>query len=88
MPRKEPIKLVRSRRPGGGRPYKYGEPTRLLTVRVPYSIPVNFVEKILDLRECLDHWEAEIEAHPPSRTANARYWHVKRAIEDIRRLGF
>ncbi len=88
MQKRKPIKLVRSRKPGGGRKTKYGEKTRLVTLRMPASIPSDFVQKILDLRVLLAHWDAEIEKNQPTRTSNARYWHAKRMLNDIRSLGF
>lgn len=88
MKKKEPIKLVRSRKPGGGRKPRYGEPTRPLSLRVPVSIPTELIAKIYDLQALLDSWEDEIAANPPDRTNNARYWHAKRLLEEIRSLGF
>lgn len=88
MKKTEPIRLVRSRKPGAGRPLKHGEPTRSLRLRVPVSIPTELIGRITDLQALLDEWETEIDEHPPDRASNARYWHAKKMLNEIRALGF
>jgi hypothetical protein len=78
------------KRPGAGRPKgstkSEGMPSYV--TRLPLDIERDLAERIPKLRDILDHWEAEIEANPPSRTSNARYWYAKQMLDEIRELGF
>ena len=72
----------RKRRVGGGRPTKHGEATR--SIRVPLSIETELISSIPELRTILDHWEQACLANPDS----ARHYYLKKALDEIRALGY
>lgn len=77
-------------RVGGGRPKgstkSEGMPSHV--VRIPTDVSKEVAQAIPSLRAILDHWEAEIEKNPPTRSTNARYWYAKQMLDEIRALGF
>lgn len=74
----------RKRKPGAGRPPKHGEVTR--SIRVPLSVDTELCSAIPELRAILDHWEAECLANP--EPTGARYYYLRKALEEIRTLGY
>ena len=72
----------RKRRVGGGRPTKHGEPTR--SVRIPISVATEQISSIPELRAILDHWENECVSNPDS----ARHYYLRKALDEIRALGY
>jgi hypothetical protein len=72
----------RKRAPGAGRPTKHGEPTR--SIRVPMSITTAHITSLPELQRIIDHWEDECVANPGS----VRYQFLKKALEEIRALGY
>jgi hypothetical protein len=72
----------RKRKAGGGRPAKHGEATR--SIRVPLSVEAEIISAIPELRAILDHWEQECLSNPDS----ARHYYLKKALDEIRALGY
>lgn len=72
----------RKRKEGGGRPKKHGEATK--SVRIPVSVATELVSAIPELRAILDHWEDECTANPDS----ARHYYLRKALDEIRALGY
>jgi len=72
----------RKRKSGGGRPPKHGEATR--SVRVPISVETEVVSAIPELRAVLDYWEQQCLSNPES----SRHYFLRKAIDEIRALGF
>lgn len=72
----------RKRKEGGGRPKKHGEATR--SVRVPMSVETEVISAIPELRAILDHWEQDCINNPDS----ARHYYLKKALDEIRALGY
>jgi hypothetical protein len=72
----------RKRRVGGGRPPKHGEDTR--SIRVPLSVETEVISSIPELRAILDHWEQDCINNPDS----SRHYYLKKALDEIRALGF
>ncbi len=72
----------RKRAPGAGRPPKHGEETR--SIRVPMSITTEQITSIPELQRVIDHWEDECVANPDS----ARHYWLRKAIDEIRGLGY
>jgi hypothetical protein len=72
----------RKRRPGAGRPTKYGEPTR--SIRVPISITTAQITSLPELQRIIEHWEDECIANPGS----VRYQFLRQMLEEIRTLGY
>jgi len=72
----------RKRAPGAGRPPKHGEQTR--SIRVPVSLATEQITSLPELQRIIDHWEDECVANPDS----VRYHFLKKALEEIRALGY
>lgn len=72
----------RKRKAGGGRPAKHGEATR--SIRVPLSVETEVISAIPELRAILDHWEQDCINNPES----ARHYYLRKALDEIRALGF
>jgi hypothetical protein len=74
--------LPRKRRPGAGRPSKYGEETR--SIRVPLSIPTELITNIPELQVIIDYWEKECRDNPES----SRHYYLRKMLDEIRGLGY
>ena len=74
--------LPRKRRPGAGRPPKYGEETR--SIRVPLSIPTGLITNILELQVIIDYWDKECRDNPES----SRHYYLRKMLDEIRGLGY
>ncbi len=74
--------LPRKRRPGAGRPPKYGEETRLF--RVPLSILTVLITNIPELQVIIDYCEKECRDHPES----SRHYYLRKMLDEIRELGY
>ena len=72
----------RKRAPGAGRPPKHGEETR--SIKVPMSVSTEQITSIPELQRIIDHWEDECAANPDS----ARHYWLRKAIDEIRSLGY
>ena len=72
----------RKRAPGAGRPPKHGEETR--SIKVPMSVSTEQITSIPELQRIIDHWEDECAANPDS----ARHYRLRKAIDEIRALGY
>lgn len=74
------------KREGAGRPVGTtkgeGMPTRV--VRVSAEITKEQCDSIPQLINLLDHWEDECNANPDA----VRYYFLKKALEEIRALGY
>ena len=78
------------KREGAGRPKgttkSDGMPSYV--TRLPLDVDSDLAERIPKLRDILDHWEAELVANPPTRSANPRNYNLKKMLDEIRELGF
>jgi hypothetical protein len=72
----------RKRAPGAGRPPKHGEETR--SIKVPMSVSTEQITSIPELQRIIDHWEDECAVNPDS----ARHYWLRKAIDEIRALGY
>lgn len=70
------------KRPGAGRPSRFGEKTKM--ARVPISVSRELVSAIPELQATLDYWEAECAKNPKS----ARHYFLRQALSELRALGF
>lgn len=74
------------KRAGAGRPHgsTKSDGMKSKVLRVSAEINKEQCESIPDLIALLDHWEAECAANPD----NPRHYFLKKALEEIRVLGF
>lgn len=70
------------KRDGAGRPKGVTIPTRVK--RIPTDISDEAIDNIPALRDLLAHWEDECLANPES----ARHYFLRKALEEIRVLGY
>ena len=72
------------KREGAGAPQKFGEATKAL--RIPQSLADNLdlIIAIPELQKLLDEWEEDCDNKPNS----SRHYYLKKALADIRALGY
>lgn len=74
------------KRQGAGRPKgstkSDGMPSRVK--RIPCDISDEMIDNLLSLKDLLSHWEDECLTNPDS----ARHYFLRKAIDEIRSLGY
>lgn len=57
-------------------------------IRVAKAIDKDMIDNIPQLLELLAMWKEDLEAHPVTRTSNARYWKAQQLYQNIIDLGY